>query len=217
MEGIAVSFEEGKGWVTPAPIHIRVELPDRELIAEEAMKLAGVRRWPAGRDQWERGLADALPVGRYRVPKFAAGICMHKIAEWALCLYLNPKLARADLLPDFVRRRWGSGGIDQDVYGRTIRVISRTRTDGPNYVEAIKADGRETPIRADCIVFARYQREDPDFVSLLGIASRRTLKEYHLCLAKAGHYNIAVDDDHLDPMCRLANDLQARETNLLCR
>jgi hypothetical protein len=198
MEGIAVSFEEGKGWVTPAPIHIRVELPDRELIAEEAMKLAGVRRWPAGRDQWERGLADALPVGRYRVPKFAAGICMHKIAEWALCLYLNPKLARADLLPDFVRRRWGSGGIDQDV-------------------EAIKADGRETPIRADCIVFARYQREDPDFVSLLGIASRRTLKEYHLCLAKAGHYNIAVDDDHLDPMCRLANDLQARETNLLCR
>jgi hypothetical protein len=212
-----VPFVEGKGWVPPAPVHIRVEPVDREQIAEEVMRMAGIRRWPHGADAWERGLADALPVGRYLVPKYAAGLAMHKIAEWALCLYLNPRLKRVILLPDFVRRRFGSGGIDQDVYGRTIRVISRTRTDGPSHVEAIKANGRETPIRADCIAFARYQREDPDFVSLLGVASRKTLREYHLCLARAGHYNIDVDDDHLDPMSRLAADLQAKEMNLTCR
>jgi hypothetical protein len=210
-------FVEGKGEVVPAPYDVRIMGADKLVILDWALATADRRGYRRSDDPWKHGLARTFVDGDLEIPAFAVGLYTKKLAEWAACLWLNSYLRRDVMLVDLVSRRYGSGGIDQRVYGRTIRVVCRSVPDGPNLIRRVDARGAEIPLRARCYVFARYLREEPDYVRLLGTLPTRRIELYPVRPAGAGHKNIEIVDRDLDSMRRLASELRARENYRACR
>lgn len=212
-------FVEGKGEVAPTPYDVRIVHGDKRIIRDWALATAERRGYDRATRRWKHGLAREWVDRDIIVPAHAAGLYTKKIAEWGMCQWLNARLRRKVLIVDLVERRYGNGGIDQEVYGRTIRVVSRSNPDGPNLVRRVNDDGVEVRLRARCYVFARYLRETPDHVTLLGTLPTRQIELYPVrpAQAHADHGNIEIQDKMLGSMWHLANELKARERFRACR
>lgn len=189
---------EGRGLHAPAPIWYGINRPTWKELHIETLKRAKRDDYANGKTQWKRGLSEPtkFPNIEYPLDANQSAIMKGFIGEYAVSRW-------AETYPDYALRKHGDGGRDVVVAGVPIQV--KTRVFPPSLVRESEYD-RLRSYRA--FVFCEWDRHER--VAILGWIHGQHLALLERKQAKAGHVNIIVPDDQLEPMNRLRAFLRAR-------
>lgn len=170
-----------------------------QLIRCEGRRRARYRGYSSRSDKWGRGFVTD-PV--------ACGLR----GEAAFVLFINDHFGPVlDL--DTALKRYGDGGIDFELFGKTFQVKGQTRLRDPFLVRRVSDRGNIVQLPADYVVFVTGCHETNP--SLLGWMKRQGLCERGIRKKSpvGDHHNLEIAHKHFEPMDRLILWLERAKRN----
>lgn len=204
---------EGRGIVAPEPVWVPIARADFLILKDVAIRRQVERDYRSKRNAWARGMVGP---GRPRIAadlrRSEYSIYVGLIGEHGACQYINSRLGRKAAVLDLESRERGDGGVDIHVVGLAIQVKTQQHPGGAGLIRCVTEGGRELPLTARCYVFALYDRDHQDGVSLLGWAwARDVVRQPRRPARRGGHTNIEVPRSLYLPASRLIKELRQRE------
>lgn len=183
-----MAFVEGKGWIAPAPITIKLN-------EEEVRQTRSAAKY----------LHKEKPFMK------ESNILTGWLGEAAFAKFLYNQLG-VHHTANFVILKSGDGGIDIELYGVKIQI--KTHTLGKACVVRRIRGGQLEPLPAEILIFVEQlmkNEEKEQHLNLLGWVFRDDLLQHGKLVSNKGWHRTQIDKKYLEPMIRITKYLLAKK------